>query len=184
MSSFTSPAPYHILSYGTLLGTSVFQSFVGGIVAFKVLPRPQFSTLQRHTFPIYFSMQTVLPVILALTYPGERSLLDPSVTSGSSLSGVLAEQNRIGVLAPLATMFVTGLVNLVFLMPRAHQTMRERAHQGTIDGKQSYDKGPHSPRMTQLNKRFGKIHGASTLLNLAGLVATVCYGFTLSGRLY
>ncbi|KAK3044070.1 hypothetical protein LTS18_002254, partial [Coniosporium uncinatum] len=38
------PAPYHIITYGTLLGCTVFQSFIGGVVAYKCLPRAQFAT--------------------------------------------------------------------------------------------------------------------------------------------
>jgi hypothetical protein len=37
------PANIHI--YGTLLGTEVFQSFIAGVTANKVLPQPQFVTL-------------------------------------------------------------------------------------------------------------------------------------------
>lgn len=53
----------------------------------------------------------------------------------------------------------------------------------TRDGKRSYDSGPHSKEMQKLNKAFGRMHGASTLLNLAALVGTVWYGISLSERL-
>jgi hypothetical protein len=61
--------------------------------------------------------------------------------------------------------------------------MKERKHQETRDGKKSYDPAPHSREMLALNRRFGRMHGVSSLLNLAGVVATVVYGFTLAGRL-
>ena len=51
------------------------------------------------------------------------------------------------------------------------------------DGKKSYDAPPHSQEMVALNKRFGMLHGVSSLLNLGTLVATVVYGITLSSRL-
>lgn len=54
---------------------------------------------------------------------------------------------------------------------------------GTKDGKKSYDPAPHSKEMQKLNKAFGKAHGASTLINLAGLVATIWYGVVIAGRL-
>jgi Domain of unknown function (DUF4149) len=102
-------------------------------VAYRVLPRPQFSTLQQALFPIYFSLQTALPVILALTYPGDRSanaadaLLNPS-----GLSGVIESRNRLHVLTPLVTMFATGLANLTVVGPATTQIMRERKHQGVL----------------------------------------------------
>lgn len=53
----------------------------------------------------------------------------------------------------------------------------------TKDGKKSYDPLPHSQEMIALNKKFGKLHGISSLLNLATFVATIVYGFHLGGRL-
>ncbi len=53
----------------------------------------------------------------------------------------------------------------------------------TRDGKKSYDTGPHSKEMQALNKRFGRMHGISSLLNMAGSLATVWYGMVLAERL-
>jgi hypothetical protein len=53
----------------------------------------------------------------------------------------------------------------------------------SIDGKKSYDPPPHSQKMTELNKKFGKLHGLSTLINLAAVIATLSYGVVLGGRL-
>ena len=134
-------------SYGTLLGTQFFQvcflsisepkdrltvslqSFVGGIVAYKALPRPQFSSLQQAIFPIYFSMQTALPIVLALTVPGERT---PLGGTPSGLGGFLTEKNRVSVLVPILTIFATSLANLLFIGPATTRIMRERKHQGNL----------------------------------------------------
>jgi hypothetical protein len=142
-SVLASPAPYHIITsvfliwlkviqliiysrYGTLMGSTFFQSFVNGIVAYQALPKPMFSQLQQRIFPVYFTMQAALPAVLALTYPGSRSPLG----TASSISGVLAESNRYSVLVPLATMFVTGLANLAYIGPATTRIMRERKVQG------------------------------------------------------
>jgi len=53
----------------------------------------------------------------------------------------------------------------------------------TRDGKKSYDPPPHSKEMAKLNSSFAKMHGVSSLLNMAGFVATVVYGLTLAERL-
>ncbi|KAH6668031.1 hypothetical protein B0J14DRAFT_176910 [Halenospora varia] len=179
LSIFKSPAPYHIITYGTLLGSQFFQSFIGGVVAFKVLTRPQFSQLQQKLFPIYFGMQTALPAVLALTYPGSASPLG----TASSLSGVLADSNRWSVLVPLATMFVGGLINMVYVGPATTKIMRERKVQETRDGKKSYDPAPHSKEMQQLNRAFGKMHGISSLVNMGAFIATIWYGFSLAERI-
>ncbi|TKA81324.1 hypothetical protein B0A55_02769 [Friedmanniomyces simplex] len=56
--SLTSPTSYHLLTYGTLLGSNLFQTFLNGPISYTALPRAQFSTLQQAIFPPYFSLQT------------------------------------------------------------------------------------------------------------------------------
>lgn len=53
----------------------------------------------------------------------------------------------------------------------------------TRDGKKSYDSPPHSKEMTRLNNSFGRVHGASALLNLVSLLITVGYGVVLSEKI-
>ncbi|KAH8815691.1 hypothetical protein F5884DRAFT_817941 [Xylogone sp. PMI_703] len=178
LSIFKSPAPYHTITYGTLLGTQIYQSFVGGIISFRALPRPQFSALQQKILPVYFALQTALPAALILTYPGPKSGLAPS-----GLSGALIESNRWTVLAPLASVIVTGLANMLVIGPATVKIMKERKHQETRDGKKSYDPAPHSQEMQKLNKAFGQLHGISTLVNLVSIIASMWYGVTIAGRL-
>lgn len=118
------------------------------------------------------------------------------------ISGLVAPENRYSTLVPLATIAVTGLINNVVLRPLTIKIMRERKHQGmyfkymntkliskcltsleTRDGKKSYDPAPHSKEMVALNKRFGRVHGISALINLAAFAATLYYGAVLSKRL-
>jgi len=72
-------------------------------------------------------MQTGLPVLLALTYPGVKTILG---REGSGIGGTLTDVNRWSVLAPLATMFVTGVINMTFVGPMTTSIMKERKHQG------------------------------------------------------
>ncbi|KAF7846400.1 hypothetical protein BT93_L4461 [Corymbia citriodora subsp. variegata] len=180
MSILYSPAPYHIISYGTLLGSEIFQSFIAGIVAFKALPRAQFATLQSALFPIYFAMQTALPIALMFTFPAESTAIG---RTSSSLSGVLEPNHRMNVLVPLAVTSLTGLANAVVIGPATTKCMKDRKHQETRDGKKSYDQGPHSEAMQALNTRFAWLHGASSLVNMIGCVTTVWYGFYLGERM-
>lgn len=48
------------------------------------------------------------------------------------LSGLTAPENRLNTLLPLATVTVTGLVNMFVLRPITTNVMRERKHQGTL----------------------------------------------------
>lgn len=155
--------------------TDTSQSFVGGIVSFRALPRPQFAVLQSRLFPIYFSLQTTLPVLMALTYP--------STLPTNSYTDILNPSLGSTVLYPLLTVFVSSFLNLAIVGPATTKVMRERKGQESRDGKKSYDAPPHSKEMVALNKKFGKLHGASSLLNLACFLATIWYGVGLSARL-
>lgn len=79
----------------------------------------------------------------------------------------------------IGTMFVTGVVNLVYVGPQTTEIMKIRKHQETKDGKKSYDKGPHSKEMAALNKQFGILHGISSLVNLVGFLSMCWYGVLL-----
>ena len=79
---------------------------------FRSVNRPAFSAVQSGLFPIYFGMQTVLPIIMALTFPGNVLLSLPS-----GIQGFLDKSVRYSSLLPIATMFVTGLTNLTVLLP-------------------------------------------------------------------
>lgn len=132
MASIADYKAYHILSYGSLLGATLFQSFVGGVIAFKVLPRPQFSTLQQNTFPVFFAIQSILPLIMIATYPGEKLLGigGEYVRENTGYSGVLAENNRWSVLVPIATMLLTSAANMFVVGPATTKAMKQRHHQG------------------------------------------------------
>lgn len=121
-------------------------------------------------------MQTALPVAMAVTYPG-----GPLTASG--ISGFLEAKNRYNVFTPIVTIGICAAANMVLIGPATTKCMRERKHQETRDGKKSYDAGPHSAEMQRLNRRFGVLHGASSLTNMFAVIATVVYGITLGNRL-
>ena len=115
----------------------MFQSFIGGVVAYKSLPRAQFATLQSAIFPIYFCLQSACPVLLALTYPGSstKSSLGNGFgsvpqTQQSGIGGFFADGNRWSVAAPIIVCFAANVVNLVWAGPKTNDIMRLRKHQG------------------------------------------------------
>ncbi|KAK4224153.1 hypothetical protein QBC38DRAFT_511953 [Podospora fimiseda] len=167
----------HILSYATLLGTTIFHTFIGGILSYKVLPRTYFANLMAKIFPVYFTLQSVVPVILTLTYPGSRNPFG----FASGISGLRAQGKGVGI--ALGVAMVCGLVNLGVVGPETTRCMDERRGQEKRDGKKAYDEGPHSEEMQRLNKRFSVLHGVSSALNLGEMVAMVGYGVHLAGRI-
>ncbi|KAK3701492.1 hypothetical protein LTR37_015466 [Vermiconidia calcicola] len=186
LSSFTDPKAYHILSYGTLLGSTLFQTFLAGPVAFWCLPRPQFSTLQQKIFPPFFTSQTLLPIILALTWPGEKIAGAAGIgllRKDAGWRGLLEDANIWPALLPIALMFGTAISNLVVLGPATTKVMRERKGQETRDGKKYYDPGEKSAEMQRLNSSFSMLHGLSSSSNLVGLGAMLFYAAVLAEKL-
>lgn len=161
---------------------------------FKAVDRASFSAIQQKLFPIYFGLQTVLPGVLALTFPGNTLI---GLANGPA--GLVSEFARWHSLLPISVMAITGAINLTVLLPMTVEVMKKRRGQGmsskhalhfdlsnqlTVkrDGKEWYAEGPHSDEMKTLNRKFGMLHGISSLLNLATFVAAIGYGFTLGGR--
>jgi hypothetical protein len=93
---------------------------------FRTVERPAFSAIQSNLFPIYFGLQTGLPIVLALTFPGNALL-----GIQSSIPGLLDASNRWGSLVPILTIFVTGLANLTVLLPVVTKVMKDRRGQGS-----------------------------------------------------
>lgn len=86
-------------------------------LCFQHLPMPQFTTLQKRVFPVYFSLQFGLVLLTTATYP-PRSLV--SLAQGQSWGDCVA----LGLNAAMAglNMFVYG--------PRTQKVMVEKIHQG------------------------------------------------------
>ncbi|WQF86061.1 hypothetical protein CDEST_11075 [Colletotrichum destructivum] len=164
----TTLAPYHLLSYATLLGTSLFQTFVNTKICYTELPRSAFTTLQKRLFPVYFRCQALLLVLTAATFPpyGPASLL---------------RDRRDWI--PFAAIGLTTMANLFTYGPRTRQAMIDRTHQETRDAKRPDGVEEPSPDMRAVKRRFSMNHAMSIHLNLIGLFGMVWYGVRLASRL-
>jgi hypothetical protein len=101
------------------------QTFINGIVMFRTVDRPSFSAIQQKLFPIYFGLQTVLPGVLALTYPGNTLI---GLSNGPA--GLVSEFARWHSLLPISIMALTGAVNLLVFLPLTVEVMKQRRGQG------------------------------------------------------
>jgi len=132
LTPLTSLGSYHLIAWGSLLGTELYQvrmlscwrapvtdhcqqSFVMTKLCYIHLPRPQFTILQKRVFPVYFNIQTGLVVATALTYPP------------GSVLGLAKNIPDVGL---LGVIFGLSLLNKFVYGPRTSQAMVERAHQG------------------------------------------------------
>jgi hypothetical protein len=157
----------YLVGYAWLFGMSVWISFFGGVIAFKTLPRHQFGALQHKTFPIYFVLSMLLSMSLLATWVIKHpdvmvNLTRPNVADVAQayvLATVLAAQG--------ANYFVVG--------PLTSKTMFQRQKLEKEEGKVYSDAGV-SADMKALNRRFGMLHGISSLANLAAIIALGFHG--------
>ncbi|KAJ5222074.1 uncharacterized protein N7469_010961 [Penicillium citrinum] len=174
--------PYHLFSYGALLGTELFQTFVNTKLCFKYLPMREFLVLQKRVFPIYFASQVGLVVLTAATHP-PYSIFSLVADTSSTVS--------------LAVVLVTGLLNWAVYGPRTTTAsfVRRAVHAissapwvlSANDGVEAHDKQENGvedqEKVNRANKTFKFNHAMSIHLNAIALTATVWYGISLSSHI-
>eukprot|EP00898_Chlorokybus_atmophyticus_P002914 jgi/Chlat1/3623/Chrsp237S03613 len=149
----------HFVAFGCWLGTSVYTTFIAGIVMFRNLPRQTFGKLQARLFPRYFQLNAASLLVLLVSFfslsrlPYSLAIGQPLLTLGLSL--------------------VCTLANLVVLEPWATRVMLER-----YDLENAGDKTSDAQR--QLAKRFGMLHGLSSLVNMVSLTGGFVHAWWLS----
>jgi len=142
----------HLVSLSTWLGTTVYTTLVIGIVLFKQLPRQTFGRVQSKLFPIYFGVSAAC-ILLCL--------------GTSFASGHMA---RMPV---LLTALVSTLANLFLLEPVTTSVMYKIYDMENTDRKQTDE-------YKAARKKFGGLHGASSLVNLVGMVCAIMHCYALS----
>lgn len=139
----------HLTAFSFWFGTNVWTTFIAGITMFKSLPRQQFGKLQANLFPKYFQVGTACSALLLFTAP------------------------RLNYsLWPIAASLACTLANQVYCEPASTEVMFERyrrQNEGIKDKEED----------AALKKRFSKLHGLSSLLNLVALVGLVVHMFSL-----
>ncbi|KAL9191157.1 hypothetical protein ACHAXT_000863 [Thalassiosira profunda] len=151
-------ATVHLLSFATWFGTVVYTTFVAGITMFKNLPRRTFGSIQSKLFPLYFRLCSAMIGVQILTL--------------TRLPDILGKASEVS----LAIAFVTTLLNLLYLEPQSTRVMFDR-YALEDDGKRDSDEYKGKA------KAFGKLHGMSSLANLAALCGGVVHGVRLASGL-
>lgn len=150
------PAALHVMSWATGLGTMLYTTFFLGIAMFKNLPRQVFGKLQAKLFPIYFS-------VLAASFVVQLATL--------ALGPGLAQPQAITLGVGLAT----TVANLLVVEPASTASMFKRYALESVGAAARDD-----AEVKRLKQEFGKLHGLSSLLNLASLVCAVSHGVWLA----
>ncbi len=143
----------HLLAFGTNLGSTLYTTFVLGIVMIKHLPRQTFGKLQSKLFPIYFAWSAVALAVQLLT--GSVMGLNPKAMQwlGASLAA--------------------ALLNSLLLEPASTGVMFARYKLEKENKRDTED-------YKKLAKKFGGLHGASSLVNLVVVVGGFVHAYYLS----
>ncbi|KAJ5912723.1 hypothetical protein N7504_001606 [Penicillium tannophilum] len=153
--------PYHLLSYGALLGTELYQSFVNTKLCYRHLPMREFLGLNKRIFPVYFTCQIGLAALTAATRPPYSIV---------SLAADLWNA------APLVVVLAMGSLNYFVYGPKTttvsfvRRALYESENHSAVDDR----------KIQRVNKDFKRNHAMTIHLNAIALVATVWYGFSLS----
>ncbi|KAJ1402418.1 hypothetical protein SESBI_28110 [Sesbania bispinosa] len=150
----------HLLSFSTAFGAALWVTFIGGIIMFKNLPRHQFGNLQSKMFPAYFSMVGVCGAISVASF----GYLHPWKTSST------AEKYQLGF---LLSHFAFNLTNLfvftpmtIEMMKQRHKVERENNIGEEVGWSKNVEVAKTNPKLAAMNKKFGMIHGLSSLANI------------------
>ncbi|KAF8807272.1 hypothetical protein BYT27DRAFT_7241872 [Phlegmacium glaucopus] len=160
----------YLLGYAWLFGMSIWITFFGGVIAYKTLPRHQFGALQHKTFPVYF----VLSILLS------SGLLSLWVINHPDVVTHIYQPNVADVVQAyaLAVVLLSQGLNYFVIGPLTSRTMFQRQKLEKEEGKMYNDSGKLqvSADMRALNRRFGTLHGISSLANLGAVIALGFHG--------
>ncbi|KAG9145771.1 hypothetical protein Leryth_011202 [Lithospermum erythrorhizon] len=167
----------HLLAFSTAWGAALWVTFIGGIIMFKNLPRHMFGNLQSKMFPAYFSMVGVCCAVCV----GAFGYLHPWKTSSTSV------KYQLGF---LIAAFFFNLSNLVIFTPMTIQMMKQRhkiEREANIGEEVGWTKNQEvakvNPKLKAMNKKFGMIHGLSSLANIFAFGSLAMHSWYLAGKL-
>ncbi|OBZ79858.1 hypothetical protein A0H81_00481 [Grifola frondosa] len=157
----------YLLGYAWLFGMTLWVTFIGGVIAFRALPRQQFGTLQHRTFPIYFIISIGISSGLLTLWTYSH----PAVLA-YKWNPLVAD---VAQAYALATVVLSQVTNHVVIGPLTSKTMFQRHKLEKEEGK-AYNEAGVSDKMKALNSRFSQLHGISSLANLSAFIALLFHG--------
>ncbi|XP_031484768.1 uncharacterized protein LOC116253915 [Nymphaea colorata] len=167
----------HLLCFATAWGAALWATFIGGIIMFKNLPRHQFGNLQSKMFPAYFSLIAVCNAIsiMAFSYlhPWRNSTSTEKLQLGFLASSMLFNLSNLFIFTPMT----------INMMKRRHKVEREANIGEEIGWSKNVEVAKANPQLAAMNKKFGMIHGLSSLANIFSFGSLALHSWYLAGKL-
>ncbi|KAG1365281.1 transmembrane protein [Cocos nucifera] len=167
----------HLLCFATCWGVSVWVTFIGGIITFKNLPRHQFGNLQSKMFPAYFMVLSVCAAIsvaaFAYLYPWKSASPLERYQLGFLLSALGFNLSNLFVFTPMTTE----------IMMKRHKVERELSIGEEVGWSKNMEVAKSNPKLAAMNKKFGMIHGLSSLANIMAFGSLAMHSWYLAGKI-
>jgi len=158
----------HLYSQSLYLGSTVWVTFFSGLIMYKNMDVKSFGILQSHLFPPYFIFQSVSNLITLCC--------QISIQNGDPMHSSTT---------PIWVALACSLLNWLVFGPWSIEVMFEKHKllegSGYKVGDDKTDKKEEIrkrlPKIAEISKKFGMLHGASSLLNMIGLIGMLYHGY-------
>ncbi|XP_047087391.1 transmembrane protein 205-like [Lolium rigidum] len=167
----------HLLCFATAWGAALWVTFIGGIVMFKNLPRHQFGNLQGKMFPAYFMLISVCSAIsvaaFAYLHPWKTASTIERYQLGFLLAALGFDLSNLLVFTPMT----------IEMMMKRHKIEKDLGIGSEVGGSRNSDVAKTSPALAAMNKKFGMIHGLSSLANIMAFGSLAMHSWHLASKL-
>ncbi|KAG6516775.1 transmembrane protein 205-like [Zingiber officinale] len=167
----------HLLAFATAWGSSLWVTFIGGIIMFKYLPRHHFGNLQSKLFPAYFTMVSVCAAIsvaaFAYLHPWRSASSIEKYQLGFLLSALGFDLCNLIVFTPMT----------IEMMKKRHKVERDINIGDEVGISKNMEAAKSNAKLKSMNKKFGMIHGLSSLANLMAFGSLAIHSWYLADKL-
>ncbi|KAF8766711.1 Transmembrane protein 205 like protein [Argiope bruennichi] len=171
-SSSSSITLLYLASFATHYGTQIWMTFISGIVLFFNLPRKIFGLVQRHLFPKYFLLNSMLGFLTLWIF-------------------VLQNPESTAQRWNLAICFLCDLAGMVYIVPDMIQTMTDRAKieeeagvgQDVVGRFKPGQLLTSCPKYARLHSRFRTFHGLCAVVNLLAMACNTLHMYHIACKL-
>ncbi|CAM8928077.1 unnamed protein product [Rhodiola kirilowii] len=167
----------HLLSFATAWGSALWVTFIGGIIMFNNLPRHQFGNLQSKMFPAYFTLVGVCCALsvaaFAYLHPFKTASTVDKYQLGFLLSAFAFNLSNLLVFTPMT----------IEMMKQRHKIEREQNIGEEVGWSKNREVAKKNPKLAAMNKKFGMIHGLSSLANIMAFGSLAMHSWYFAGKI-
>lgn len=167
----------HLLCFATSWGAALWATFIGGIIMFKNLPRHQFGNLQGKMFPAYFTLISVCAAVsvaaFAYLHPWKTATTVERYQLGFLLAALGFDLSNLLVFTPMT----------IEMMKKRHKIERDLSIGEEVGWSKNVQVAKNNPTLAAMNKKFGMIHGLSSLANIMAFGSLAMHSWYLASKL-